>query len=120
MADADPGLPHVDLGGYVLGKLDARERTAFERHLAGCLTCQRELEELRGMPGLLDQAAAPVYVPAGLESRVLGAIARESRQGREQPPVGSRRGRRRWTTSWALGVAAALAITFLAGFGLGR
>src|SRR2546423_1020254 len=108
MPDADPGLPHVDLGGYALGRLDSRERAAFERHLAGCEPCQRELEELRGMPGLLGEAAAPVEVPVGLESRVLAAIAREPRPGRERPPLGSRRVGPRWRTSWALGAAAAL------------
>src|SRR5436305_2859935 len=96
MPDGDPGMPHVDLGGYLLGKLDLRERAAFERHLAGCAACQRELEELRGLPGLLDEAAAPVDVPVGLEARVLGAIAREPGPGREQPPVGSFRARPRW------------------------
>jgi anti-sigma factor RsiW len=120
MSDSDPGLPHVDLGGYALGKLDSRERAAFERHLAGCVTCQRELEELRGMPSLLDEAAAHVDVPVGLESRVLAAIAREPLPGRNRPPVGPRRVAPRWRTSWALGAAAALAITFSAGIGLGR
>ena len=69
MADADPGLPHVDLGGYLLGGLTTREREAFEAHLAGCASCRRELEELRGMPGLLGRASAPVEVPVHLESR---------------------------------------------------
>src|SRR5215831_7034392 len=92
MAEAEPGLPHVDLGGYLLGGLTARERAAFERHLAGCPACRRELDELRGMPGLLDRAAAPVAVPADLESKVLGAIAREAR------PAPTPRPRPRWTS----------------------
>jgi len=118
MADAGPGLPHVDLGGYLLGGLTAREREAFEAHLAGCASCRRELEELRGMPGLLGQASEPVEVPAHLASRVLGAIGRE-------PPSDTSRvvplwRRRRWASPWTLGAAAAVLIAFLAGVGLGR
>ncbi|HXM56398.1 MAG TPA: anti-sigma factor [Candidatus Dormibacteraeota bacterium] len=110
MADADPDLPHLDLAGYVLGTLDARERESFERHLAGCARCRRELAELRGVPALMDEAADPVDVPPGMEARVLGRIARERRPARQ----------RRTRPLWALAAAAAVAIAFLAGLGLGR
>jgi anti-sigma-K factor RskA len=120
MPEADPGLPHVDLGGYLLGSLDARDREAFERHLAGCRTCQRELEELRGMPALLAEAAEPVDVPAGLESRVLGAIAREPRPGRRRPATVKPAWPARARPGWTLVAAAALVVAFLAGLGLGR
>jgi hypothetical protein len=124
MSDADPGQPHVDLGGYLLGTLDAEGRETFERHLAGCLSCRRELEGLRGMPALLGQAGDPVEVPAGLGSRVLGAIAREPGPGRPRLPLdrtaGPRSARSRPSVPWALGAAAALVIAFLAGLGLGR
>jgi len=120
MAEPDPALPHLDLGGYVLGTLDASEREAFERHLAGCPSCQRELEELRGTPRLLEQATEPVQVPAGLEARVLEAIAREPRPGRARPPAGAGRPRPGRRSPWALGAAAALAVAFLVGLGLGR
>jgi len=110
---ADPDLAHVDLGGYVLGTLDAREHEAFERHLAGCRRCQADLEELRGMPALLDEAGPPVDVPAGMEARVLGAIAREA-------PAVPRRARPGRRASWALAAAAMVAVAFLAGLGLGR
>jgi anti-sigma-K factor RskA len=120
MADADPGLPHVELGGYVLGTLAPRERADFERHLAGCRTCQRELERLRGLPALLDEAAEPVDVPAGLEARALGAVAREPRPGSERPtPARPVPARPRRSAAWTLGAAAALAAAFLAGLGLG-
>jgi len=110
---ADQDLAHVDLGGYVLGTLDAREREAFERHLAGCGRCQAELEELRGMPALLDEAGPPVEVPAGMEARVLGAIARDR-------PAPARRAGPGWRSPWALAAAAVVAVAFLAGLGLGR
>src|SRR5437588_1738342 len=124
MADADLGPPHVDLGGYVLGALGDAERADFERHLAGCERCRRELDELRGMPGLLAQAAEPVEVPAGLESRVMGLIAREPPRGGERARAAGlpapRRARSRWPSAWALGAAAAVAIALLGGLGLGR
>jgi anti-sigma-K factor RskA len=120
MADAGPGLPHVDLGGYVLGKLSAREREAFEQHLATCEACRRELQDLRGMPGLLAQAPEPVEVPAGMEARILGAIAREPRRERDGPASARRPPPRRSEWRWGLAAAAAVAIAFLAGLGLGR
>lgn len=46
---------HVDVAAYVLGALDEPEKFAFERHLAGCPRCQAELDELAGLPTLLDQ-----------------------------------------------------------------
>ena len=83
MPETDPGTPHVDVGGYLLGTLTEREHDAFEAHVATCPSCQHELEELRDLPALLAQAEEPVDVPAGLESRVLRAIAQEPR--RRQP-----------------------------------
>ena len=46
---------HVDVAAYVLGALDDADSAAFERHLAGCPRCQAELDELSGLPALLDQ-----------------------------------------------------------------
>ncbi len=117
---ADPGPPHVDVAGYVLGSLDARERETFERHLAGCRACQRDLEDMRGMPALLARAAEPVEVPAGMQSRVLGTIGGEPRPASGTAAAGPRRARPRRTVTWALGAAAAVALAFLAGLGLGR
>jgi hypothetical protein len=46
---------HVDVAAYVLGALDEPDVAAFERHLAACPRCQAELDELSGLPSLLDQ-----------------------------------------------------------------
>jgi hypothetical protein len=125
MAELDPGTPHVDVAGYVLGTLDAGEREAFSAHLATCARCQRELEELRGMPGLLEQAPEPVDVPAGLESRVMAAIAREPARRPAAPaaprprivrPAPARPPRLAWVTA----AAAAVVLAFVGGLGLGR
>jgi anti-sigma-K factor RskA len=77
--------PHPDLAGYVLGALDPDEAAAFERHLAGCDACRAEVEELRGLPELLDQAAPPVEVPAGLRERTFAAVERAAAGDRRRP-----------------------------------
>ena len=44
-----------DLSAYIDGQLDARSREAVEGHLAGCVSCRLELDELRAMVGLLQR-----------------------------------------------------------------
>ncbi|MFI6096662.1 anti-sigma factor family protein [Lentzea sp. NPDC051213] len=43
----------VDVGAYLFGSLDLKERSAFERHLGDCDTCQAEMLRLAPLPGLL-------------------------------------------------------------------
>ncbi|MET9630872.1 zf-HC2 domain-containing protein [Lentzea sp. NPDC006480] len=43
----------VDVGAYLFGSLDLKERSAFERHLTGCDACQAEMLRLAPLPGLL-------------------------------------------------------------------
>jgi len=47
---------------YVLGALAPDDRLAFERHLTGCSSCRRSVQELAGMPGLLAQVSAEVVI----------------------------------------------------------
>jgi anti-sigma-K factor RskA len=70
----DNAAPHVEVAGYVLGKLDDDELVAFEAHLAQCAACRQELEELRGLPELLARAAPPVRLPVTLRARTLAAV----------------------------------------------
>ncbi|MFC6018672.1 anti-sigma factor family protein [Plantactinospora solaniradicis] len=51
-----------DDGAYVLGALSPAERTAYERHLAGCPACREAVAEIAVLPGLLGRLD-----PAGLE-----------------------------------------------------
>lgn len=121
MPELDPGAPHVDVGGYLLGTLGADEREAYASHLATCARCRRELEELRGLPGLLSRASEPVEVPAGLGSRVMAAIAREpDRGGTRRPTVLRRWPGPRWRPAWAPAAAAAVVLAFAGGIGLGH
>ena len=67
-----------DLALYALGVLEGDERTALERHLADCASCNRELEQLRGDTGMLALEAAGPAPPQRSRKRLLEAIALES------------------------------------------
>lgn len=51
--------PHEDVAAYALGILDEADCEAFERHLADCLPCQAELQELYALPEALDLLKGP-------------------------------------------------------------
>jgi anti-sigma-K factor RskA len=42
-------------GAYVLGILEPDDRAAYERHLATCAICQREVADFSGLPDILAQ-----------------------------------------------------------------
>jgi hypothetical protein len=82
-----------DDGAYVLGALSPAERTAYERHLAGCPACREAVAEIAVLPGLLgrlDPAGLEwISAPPPAESRVpklvdaaVAARRRERRAGR--------------------------------------
>ncbi|WP_316520419.1 zf-HC2 domain-containing protein [Kitasatospora brasiliensis] len=61
--DPVPGGPHgapehTDAGAYVLGLLEPAERATFERHLADCPQCARQVAELGAVEPLLAEYAA--------------------------------------------------------------
>jgi anti-sigma-K factor RskA len=62
--------------------ISAPDRDRFERHLAGCEECAREVASLSEATAMLGTAAAEP-LPAGLKERVLAAAA----VTRQQPPV---------------------------------
>ncbi|WP_109508872.1 anti-sigma factor family protein [Nocardioides speluncae] len=78
---------HLD-GSYVLGALAAAERTAFERHLAGCDECSRSVRELAGLPGLMGRVPLEVLEPPGQHEPVpdtlLPAVVSEVRRSRRR------------------------------------
>jgi hypothetical protein len=89
-----------ELGGYVLGGLDAEELEAVELHTSRCRRCQDELDELTEtsrLLSLLPPAARPA--PADLRQRVL-------------------RQHRRTRTLRTLLIAAAVSLAVLAGAGV--
>jgi anti-sigma factor RsiW len=106
----------LSLGAYVLGALDAADRSRVDAHLAGCADCRDELASFAALPGLLGRVSrAEVETEAAdpgpqLLERLLGAAAAERRHDR----------RRRRLTSVAAGVIVLAAIGVSVGVGVTR
>ncbi|HEV3382926.1 MAG TPA: anti-sigma factor [Trebonia sp.] len=84
---------HTLVGAYAIDAITTRDRKRFERHLAGCEECAREIAGLREATAMLGAATAQP-LPAGLKERVM-AVAEVTRQ---QPPVEEQAAR---TGTWA-------------------
>jgi hypothetical protein len=89
------GCEHVraELGGYVLEALEPSEVEAVRAHLASCPQCAAEHARLAGLPAMLALAEGleeKPTLPAGIEERVLDAVARE----RQASPAPARPRRR--------------------------
>src|SRR5215469_6555702 len=74
--------PHTLSGAYVLDALSDSDRALFERHLARCLACAREVSELREATTALARASSAAPPPA-LIQRVLKSAG----QVRQLPPA---------------------------------
>ena len=74
--------PHTMAGAYALDALDDRDRARFERHLAGCPECCREVGGLREATARLAVAAA-LQPTAALKDRLLA----ETAMVRQLPPL---------------------------------
>lgn len=99
---------HTLTGAYAVDALSELERRQFERHLAECPDCTREVEELRATAARLGAAVAE-RPPDGLRQRVLDQITvtrQESPGGRGQAAHPPRR--------WALRLTAVAAAACLA------
>lgn len=94
---------HRDLAGFVLDQLDPSETDAFQSHIRGCERCRVEVQELRGLPLLIEQVVPSRDVPDELEGRVLRAIA-------AQPLIASKAPRRRRLTRALVATAAVAAV----------
>jgi anti-sigma factor RsiW len=74
--------PHTLAGAYAMDALDAPDQARFERHLARCQECVREVSGLHEATARL--AAAAAVPPSGaVKARVLAQTART----RQLPPV---------------------------------
>ncbi|MEV6397450.1 anti-sigma factor [Streptomyces sp. NPDC051907] len=83
---------HAATGPYALNALSDKERRAFEKHLAGCEECRREVAELQGAAARLGQTVV-VTPPPGLKDRVLHRVANTRQERRplargRTPPSG--------------------------------
>ena len=101
---------HDLVAPYALDALDEEERAEFERHLAGCGRCTRELAELQDTAASLAWAVEGPEPPGHLRDRILESARREAQ-------VIPFRSRRRWVVP-ALGAAAAAAACLAVGLGI--
>jgi anti-sigma-K factor RskA len=107
---------HTLAGPYAMDAISAADRARFERHLAGCEECAREIAGLREATARLATATA-VAPPPGLKERVLAAAA----QTRQQAPAASEaaaatgRPRPRWLSRRLTVAAAAVATVAVVG-----
>jgi anti-sigma factor RsiW len=101
---------HDLVAPYALDALDTEERVEFERHLAQCDRCSRELRELQ------DSAASLAWASAGPEPppELRGQILERARGEAQVVPL---RPRRSWVTP-ALGAVAAAAACVAVGLGI--
>ncbi len=86
MAEHRP--PDVDLGGYLLGKLEPGERARVEQHLAANPELRAAAAELGAVVDLMERAAPAHVVPVGLEARTFRALERAI--GEEETDRGAR------------------------------
>ena len=144
----DPRLPGRPPGGltcdsvrdvaasFVLDALPEDEMAAVREHLATCPDPHPEIAELADVVAVLHAAVRPAEPPAALKDRIMAAAAADLEERtrtasvREvlddvpapspaptEPPIAiAARRQPRW--SWALGIAAVLAIVLLGGWNL--
>jgi anti-sigma-K factor RskA len=101
-------------GAYVLGAMPSGERDEFEAHLATCVVCREEVDELRPAAETLPMASPPRLPPPELKDRIMAEVEREaallSSAGAGADRAEPRR-RPGWLSGWRLApVAAALLI----------
>lgn len=67
---------HDDVEAYVLGALEGEERDAFERHLATCPSCQREVASYLPLLSALREIPLPTVPPLRAPVRRAPALPR--------------------------------------------
>src|SRR3954453_15920324 len=63
-----------DAGAYVLGALEPAEQAAFEGHLASCVTCRDEVEQLRLAVDALPRSVEPFAAPPSLKRSLMETV----------------------------------------------
>lgn len=110
--------PHLLTGAYALDSLDEVTRAQFERHLADCPDCQREVRELREAVATMG-AAEQTPPPPALREAVVAEVSRTAQLPPHTVPAAAPRARR-WLSLLAVAAVAVLAFgigTWVAGPG---
>ncbi len=111
---------------FVLGALNTDEADAVRAHLASCADPHAEMAELGSVLNVLAESVPVVEPPAALKGRILAAAAADlEARGAAAPtafPAATERQQRAADRaglgSWAMRIAAVLAIALLGGWGL--
>jgi anti-sigma factor RsiW len=69
-----------DVGAYLLGALEDRERSDFERHAATCHVCQDEIDRLRTAADALPRSVEQYEPPASLKHALMEQVHAEAPQ----------------------------------------
>lgn len=85
----------ADVAAYLLGALEPGERARVEQELAADPAGRATVAELAGTAELLNRAAPPYEVPAGLEARTFTALERAVAEDARPAPRLSERARPR-------------------------
>jgi len=107
-----------DLAAYVLGALEGDEAAAFERHLAGCERCRKEMRWLEPALQTLPESVERREPPRQLRESLMAEVRADARRFEEGPaPTRSRR----WLLKPAVGFAVvALLVAGVVGYEVGR
>jgi anti-sigma-K factor RskA len=118
---------HAMSGAYALDALDERERARFERHLAECPACQREVSELQDIAARFGLAVS-AQPPSSLKPRVLAGVGGAGRPGpvasviplqsAARPRSDRSRSGQAWPRRIAVPVAAAACLAVAIAFGV--
>lgn len=131
MSAADHTRWSDDLAAYLLGSLDSKEATEFERHLEGCEHCKEELRwlepALHTLPETVERQEPPPQLRATLMAEVRGDVREDARaetpaDERPEPQRSPAQApRRRWLLKPAVGFAVlALLVAGVVGYEVGR
>jgi hypothetical protein len=102
------------LGAYVLGTLDAQERSEIDRHVESCAACRAELTELEAVKDVLDELPPEALLHGPPDADLV--LQRTLRQVRAESSEQNRRGWSMATAAAAIALAGALG----AGVAIGR
>jgi anti-sigma factor RsiW len=110
-----------EIGAYLLGALTDLELQAFERHLATCVECRAEVEQLRAAADALPRSVEQLEPPPGLKTSLMDVVEREATErsgapARARRPLGARL-RDLFGPMRPVLVAAGLAVGLVVGFG---